>query len=186
MSSAVSRPPAERAAADYLPLDERAARRFADDWTPVVLSQLARFRLPADLAEDAAQEVLLRALRGLADFRGDARLSTWLYTITWREGLRARQRDARRRREQPLPEGAEPAAPDRADPVAAADERSRLQGLLDELPPRQRLALGYHYLEDLSVTEIAAVMGAPAGSVKAWLKRGRDRLRARWAGDTDA
>ena len=50
-------------------------------------------------------------------------------------------------------------------------------------PPRQRIALGYHYLEGLTVTEIAEVMDAPTGSVKAWLKRGRDRLQARWTGE---
>ncbi|MAW59196.1 MAG: hypothetical protein CMJ94_00015 [Planctomycetes bacterium] len=179
--SGATRPePAERHARDYLPLTEEAAARFVADWSPRVLSQLARFRLPADLAEDAGQEVLVRALRGLADFRAEARLSTWLYTITWREGVRAMQRLKRRdRREVGLEASGEPAAAPQACAVDAADQRRHLQRLLDELPPRQRLALGYHYLEGMPVAEIAAVMGAPAGSVKAWLKRGRDRLRHR-------
>ena len=182
VSSAVRPEPTERSAQDYLPLSEDAAARFVEDWTPIVLSQLARFRLPADLAEDAAQEVLVRALRGLPDFRAEAKLSTWLYTITWREGVRAVQRYKRRSQRETGLES-EPSA-DPTPPLAEqADERRHLQSLLDELPPRQRLALGYHYLEGLSVTEIAAVMDAPAGSVKAWLKRGRDRLRARWNGD---
>ena len=182
VSHAVRPEPTEQSAQDYLPLSEEAAARFVADWTPIVLSQLARFRLPADLAEDAGQEVLVRALRGLPDFRAEAKLSTWLYTITWREGVRAVQRYKRRSQREVGLESEPPAAssPARAE---QADERRRLQALLDELPPRQRLALGYHYLEGLSVTEIAAVMDAPAGSVKAWLKRGRDRLRARWSGD---
>lgn len=182
VSSAVRPEPTERSAQDYLPLSEDAAARFVADWTPAVLSQLARFRLPADLAEDAGQEVLVRALRGLADFRAEAKLSTWLYTITWREGLRATQR-LKRRSSREVGLEAEPTAVPTAAGAEQADERRRLQGLLDELPPRQRLALGYYYLEELSVTEIAAVMDAPTGSVKAWLKRGRDRLRARWNDD---
>lgn len=176
--------PIQRTAADYLPLTQEAAAQFAADWTPIVLSQLARFRLPADLAEDAGQEVLLRALRGLPSFRAESKLSTWLYTITWREGLRAAQRLTKRNeRETSLAPTSEPAAPSVTPALDQSDERRRVQAMLDELPPRQRIALGYHYLEGLTVTEIAEVMDAPTGSVKAWLKRGRDRLQARWTGE---
>lgn len=173
--------PLQRTAADYLPLTEDAAAQFVADWTPIVLSQLARFRLPADLAEDAGQEVLLRALRGLPKFRAESKLSTWLYTITWREGVRAAQRLARRsERETSLSPASEPAAPSAPLALDQSDERRLLQTFLDELPARQRITLGYHYLEGLSVAEIATLMEAPTGSVKAWLKRGRDRLQARW------
>lgn len=175
--------PAAPEAAAYLPLDDAAAARFAQDWTGTILSQLARFRLPADLAEDAAQEVLLRCLRGLCDFRSDSKLSTWVYTITWREGLRMAQRAERHRaRHGRLDCLTLVPAPEQPDPVAQADTRAALQRQLDQLPLRQRLALGYHYLEGLSVKEISTVMDAPEGSVKAWLKRGRDRLRAHYPG----
>ena len=173
--------PAGPTAADYLPLDEAAAARFVHDWTDRILSQLARFRLPADLAEDTAQEVLLRCLRGLPDFRSESKLSTWVYTVTWREGVRATQRAEKQRSRWGSQATFELVpAPEQADRVAQADTRAALQKQLDQLPLRQRLALGYHYLEGLSVQEIAEVMESPTGSVKAWLKRGRDRLRAHW------
>jgi RNA polymerase sigma-70 factor (ECF subfamily) len=172
---------------DYLPLEADGANRFVEDWTPIILSQLARFRLPADLAEDTAQEVLLRALRGLPRFRAESKLSTWLYTITWREGARAHQR-LQRERSRAGGLVAEPICPREQDEVATRDELAAWQTRLDRLPLRQRLALGYHYLEGLSVAEIAEVMQAPTGSVKAWLKRGRDRLRAEfsWTESTQA
>ncbi len=169
-------------AADYLPLTEATARRFVDRFSAPVLSQLARFRLPADLAEDAAQEALHRALRALPRFRGDSALSTWVYRIAHREGLRALERWQRRRaREAPISALGEPQAETAPDLVAQEDELQRLRRALDTLPDNHRLALGYHYLEGLSVAEIAQVTGAAQGTVKAWLKRGRDRLRERFA-----
>jgi RNA polymerase sigma-70 factor, ECF subfamily len=49
---------------------------------------------------------------------------------------------------------------------------------LRTLPERQRVVLVLHYLADLSVEQIAADLGCPAGSVKAWLSRGRAALAA--------
>ncbi len=173
----------------YLPMTEEAAVRFVADWTPSILSQMARFRLPADLAEDAAQEALLRAMRALPNFQGKSKLSTWIFSIAWREGLRANQRWQRlQKREVSAPglgssEGIHPdlaASSSMGDPLAraaGADEVARVQLAMDHLPDRQRLALGYHYLEELSVEEIAQLMKAPPGTVKSWLKRGRDKLR---------
>jgi RNA polymerase sigma-70 factor, ECF subfamily len=163
---------------DFLPLTEDAALRFAQAWTGPILSQLSRFRLPADLAEDVAQEVLLRALRALPKFRGDSKLSTWLYAITFREGIRARHKfDRQKKRESTLSAIPDPATPPLPDALAQLDDLARIRSAMEFLPLNHRLALGYHYLEGLSVAQIAKIMQAAPGSVKAWLKRGRDRLR---------
>jgi RNA polymerase sigma-70 factor, ECF subfamily len=163
---------------DFLPLDEEAAKRFVLAWRGPILSQLSRFRLPADLAEDVAQEILIRALRALPHFRGESKLSTWLFSITFREGIRARSKfERQKKREKPLAVGHDLAATPSVDLPAQRDELSRVQSAMDGLPLNHRLALGYHYLEGLSIAQIAAIMQAAPGSVKAWLKRGRDRLR---------
>ncbi len=166
--------------ADYRPLDPANARRFVEEFTPMVASQLARFRLPHDLLQDGVQETLVRCLRGLEDFRGEAKLSTWVYRIAYREGLRAQERLGRaRRRALPLEPAAEPAAagaaPDHA--AAEADELARVRAAMATLPEEQRLAMGYHYLDGLAVAEIAGLMDSRPNTVKSWLKRGHDRLR---------
>ncbi|MBC8404996.1 MAG: RNA polymerase sigma factor [Planctomycetes bacterium] len=179
-------------AAAYLPLDDESAAQFVADWTAIILSQMARFRLPADLAEDASQEALLRAMRALPKFRGKSKLSTWIYSIAWREGHRAHQRwQKRKSREISTPNLAdcalqagsvgetEHSGAENPDPVAIADDFIMVQRAMDQLPSNQRLALGYHYLEELSVSEIAELMNTATGTVKSWLKRGRDRLRER-------
>lgn len=136
-----------------------------------------RFALPHDLVQDAVQETLLRALRGLPRFRGDSRLSTWVYRIAYREGLRAKARWTRQQgRQRPLPE--DPATPEGTGcAVEQADELTRLRVAMKSLPERHRLALGYHYLDGLSVQEIGSLMKSSPNTVKSWLKRGRDRLR---------
>jgi RNA polymerase sigma-70 factor, ECF subfamily len=199
LSRAVTRPPAPTKplapgteAEAYLPMTDEAAARFVTDWTPCILSQMARFRLPADLAEDATQEALLRAMRALPKFRGKSKLSTWIYSIAWREGHRAHhrwQRHKQRVTSNPsLVEDADGSSghhgntTDQQSPSDSADildQVNLVQSAMDNLPIKQRLALGYHYLEEMSVEEIATLMKAAPSTVKSWLKRGRDKLRSR-------
>jgi len=174
--------PNQLAAADFEPLDDDAARRFADAFAPRIAAQAARFRLPHDLCQDVVQETLLRALRGLPHFRGESRLSTWVYRIAWRECARAaaHQKRAARGGIAPAPE-VEPEAAPQPDLAAQADEYARVRAAMNGLPEQHRLALGYHYLDGLAVADIAALMEATPSTVKSWLKRGRDALRERFA-----
>ena len=75
----------------YLPLDRRSAALFLADWEPLVRGVLLRMRVRE--LDAALSEVFRRALQGLPEFRGESRLSSWLYRIAWREGLRQAQRE---------------------------------------------------------------------------------------------
>ena len=135
-----------------------------------ILNLARRIVLDTDAAEDVTQEVFIRAYRQLHRFDGRARFATWLYRIAInvsRTHLRAQQR-RRNREAQHHPPGQKTPAPEAGD----------LVGLLGELPLPQRTALALFYLRELSVAEIARLVGAPQGTVKAWLYRGRERLRA--------
>lgn len=164
-------------------MDAANARRFVEAFTPVVAAQVARFRLPHDLSQDAVQETMIRALRGLPSFQGHSRLSTWIYTIAFRESVRVRERwlaaegaPARGADEEWDPP--DPAAAERAfDALSGAEELARVRRAMERLPADQRLVLGYHYVEGLSVAEIAELMQSTPNTVKSWLKRGRDALR---------
>jgi len=175
--------PNHPSAASLMPLNQRNARRFVDSFTPLISAQLSRFRLPHDLLQDAVQETLVRCLRGLKHFRGEAQLSTWVYRIAYREGLRAQEKLQRdRSRAVSLSPLAEPAdAATTYSPSFAAeqqDEVLRVRTAMETLPNEQRLVLGYHYLDGLSVHEIALLMSARPNTVKSWLKRGRDSLKS--------
>jgi RNA polymerase sigma-70 factor, ECF subfamily len=76
----------------------------------------------------------------------------------------------------------------RDDVVAGPEPPSDLGELLDELTVRQREVLALHYVEGLSVAEVAATLGLSDGAVKFHLHAGRERLRplvSAWKGDDD-
>lgn len=134
-------------------------------------------------AEDLSAEAFLRAYRALCGY-DEGRLAAlrpraWLLTVLtnhWRNTLRTA---ARRPRTGPLEDAADP--PDPAEGVedtAARHETGReLEVLLAGLRPVQRAAVVLRHVADLPVTEIAAVLGLPEGTVKSHISRGLARLR---------
>lgn len=134
-------------------------------------------------AEDATQEVFLRAFESLAQFQGRGAFGAWLRRLTINHCLnRAQSASARASaRSYSLDLLAETLpASSKSDPESCfwlAEEQARIQSGLDDLPPQQRAALGLRLLDDLSYEEIAEIMGVPLNSVRSWLHRGRARLR---------
>lgn len=124
------------------------------------------------LAEDVAQEVFLRAWRGLRGFRGDAGFSTWLYTIARRTALE----HARRPALQAVSLDQAPPLADRrgADPMLRGD----LERALQALDPDQREAFLLVGVLGLSYQEAGDMAGCPPGTVASRLFRARARLAA--------
>lgn len=127
------------------------------------------------LAQDVAQESLVRIWRTLARYDGRASLSTWIYVIT-----RNRCRTAlEQRRHQAAREQMD--APAEIDfheerVYEARDRFALLRELVDALPDRYRLTLTLYYYEERSVSEVAAMLVMPENTVKTTLHRARARL----------
>ena len=163
--------------------DEDAFAELVANHAERVYGALRRFGLDADEADEVAQEVFLRAWRGLARFQERAQLSTWLYRIAFNE--------AQRRLSRRGPPTAEP-EPVGGDPVAALPEATSLgpetqaldhefEAILDralgELPAQWRAAVVLRDIEGLSTEEAAAVVGIRSAAFKSRLHRGRMQLR---------
>ena len=133
---------------------------------------------PAD-AEDVMQDALLDAFRGWSQFRGDAKLSTWLYRIT----VNAAARRARSRRDPPdLTEPIDDLAiPDWSGDAAQVFDRQELrqeiEAAISRLPWDVRLVVVLRDVEGQSTAETAAVLEFTEAKVKACLHRGRVILR---------
>lgn len=130
--------------------------------------QIRRLVLIHDDASDVLQNTLLKAWQGLDNFRGEARLSTWLYSIAHNEALTFL---AHRQAEQELtlddPEGYLMDSQE-ADKYFEGDKAQRL--LLEAialLPPRQREVFNYRYYDELPYEEISAITGITEGALKA-------------------
>jgi RNA polymerase sigma-70 factor, ECF subfamily len=132
-------------------------------------------------AEDIAQETFLRAHRALPEFRGDARLHTWLYAIASRLCLN-RLASADRRLVRGDDAALAAAATD--EPTAAARvERAELDAAVREaiaaLPEERRIVVVLRDLEGLSYEEIAEVLELELGTVRSRLHRARMDLKAK-------
>lgn len=169
--------------------DERAFSAFFDSYFPRVY----RFALPrlggdADAAAEVVQATLVKAMRKLADFRGDASLFTWVCQICRHEvvdWLRAQRRHADKivlMEDSPeLKAVVESiAAPGMEEPAAhysQAETRRLIRSVLDRLPPRYGDALEMKYVEGLSVDEIGVELGIGTTATQSLLARARVAFR---------
>jgi len=128
-----------------------------------------------DLARDFTQDVFVRAFDRLRDFRGDAALSTWLYSITVSVALNGMRRVRRwRSREADLTEAT---SIGQGNGAIEPDLRSRLQLAIQRLPMKYRVVFLMFDVEGYTHDEIGAALGMPTGTSKARLARARARLR---------
>ena len=150
--------------------DKAAGERLVTENYRRVYGLLRSLTDHREVAEDLTQQTFTRAWAGLADFRGEARLSTWLCKIAYNEYAHWR-RDRR-----------EFAALDEAENVP---DLSALVGLptvmvaraLDCLSGELRETFLMRYEHELDIKEIAVVLEIPAGTVKSRLFVARNRLR---------
>jgi RNA polymerase sigma-70 factor (ECF subfamily) len=136
----------------------------------------------AEDAKDVAQETLLTMARTVQDFRGDASLSTWLYTVARSFCIK------KRRRTKGAPASHEPldkAALDHGGEPSATPEqtllgreaRETVAAALDQLEPEAREVVVLRDIEGLTAAEVANVTGTSIAAVKSRLHRARAALR---------
>lgn len=157
-------------------------------------------------AEDLVQQVFIKAYENAGKFRGQARVSTWLYRIAANAAIERRRRRRTVGLDDVHPLGSDALAPSanleaevrsgwasrpamastdfEADPEVAVQRRAlqgRLNEALEELSPTQRLAFVLRHWEGMSIREIAELLDAAEGTVKSHLFRAVRTLRVELA-----
>ncbi|MFZ5669502.1 MAG: RNA polymerase sigma factor [Pseudomonadota bacterium] len=145
-----------------------AFRRLAERWTPRLRRHAARLLGDSDAATDAVQDAWLAIARGLRRLEDPSRFAAWAHAITTRRCADEIRRRRRRR--------AAEAAPD-APAEADADRALDLSAALAALPLDQRVIVGLFYGQGLTVEEVGAALGVPAGTVKSRLHAIRKHLK---------
>jgi RNA polymerase sigma-70 factor, ECF subfamily len=133
--------------------------------------------------EDVLQEVFIEVFRSIARFRGDAKISTWLYRVCVNVALQ-RLRKRKRRAEVSADDVGERATDE--TPERELDNRRRLDAvyrILDELSPKKRVVFILHEIEGREPKEIAGIVGAPVLTVRTRLHYARKEFYARAAID---
>lgn len=128
-----------------------------------------------DLADDAVQETFVDVVRGVAGFRGQARLSTWLYRVAVRAALRVATRA--QGRAEALPDDLDAHTEDPSHDPAQRDAAARILRAIAALPAPYRAVVALSALEGLSRSEVAEVLNLPTGTVDSRLHEARSRLR---------
>ncbi len=146
-----------------------------------VRALLLRLAGDRSLADDLAQEVFLRAYRGLVGFEGRSSFGTWVYRISYNVYLNHRTRS---RSFAALPEDYDvrAAAPEDALSAPRSDLRRDLEAAITELPERYRAVIVLYYLQEVSYPEIAEILELPLGTVKTHLHRAKRLLRRHMGG----
>jgi RNA polymerase sigma factor (sigma-70 family) len=140
-----------------------------------VVLRVCRALLGPDDAQDAWSETFLSALRAYPDLRPDSNVRGWLVTIAHRKAIDQIRRVGRA----PRPAGRVPdvaAVPDAPDP---GDDG--LHAALDALPPKQRGAVVYRYLADLSYADVAALLETSEAAARRSAADGIAALRRTYA-----
>jgi len=152
-----------------------------DEYLPHVYRFALRLTGSRQEAEDLTQDTFLQAWRRRGNLRDAGAARAWLFTIArnlWSDRLRRKGR---------RPALVEPLQEDHQSPVVAADRKliaredvGRVLEAMDSLPARQREVLHLHVCDELSLGEIAAVLGISVDAAKANLCEARKRLRRRF------
>lgn len=182
------RPFVDRAVAGDAEAFEALVRRY-QGW---VFTLALRMLGDRGEAEDAAQEVFLKAYRGLKSFRGASRFSTWLYAIASNHCVNHAQALGRRPRPRGGGGGGSPGGDDPPDPVdRLPDGAPRADALLEQadrdrivhrelqhLTPEHRAVLVLRDIQGLTYEEIAQALGLELGTVRSRLHRARMEMKA--------
>jgi len=130
-------------------------------------------------ARDITQEVFVKAYEHIEAFRGDSKLSSWLYRIAYNLSINWSER--RKGRETQLDESF---AETLTEGGSTADEifdrelvLSRIKEVIDEMPAKYKIIIKLYYFDDKTYQEIADTLSIPINTVKIQLLRAREIIR---------
>jgi RNA polymerase sigma-70 factor (ECF subfamily) len=163
--------------------DRKAAARLVAMHADAIYSY-ARYRLAArtDLVEDVVQDVFLVALNGLARFRGESSLRTWLIAIARHKIDDVYRQRLREPTDGSELEGGEPPAdgPPLDEVIDTARTRAKARRVLARMPERYSMLLLWRYWEQRSTRDMATAIGTTEKSVERMLARARARFKELW------
>jgi RNA polymerase sigma factor (sigma-70 family) len=166
--------------------DETAFKKLVEECQDMVYNTVVSIVQDEDTADDITQEVFIQVFQSISSFKGESKISTWLYRIAVSKALDHERRQKRKKRFAfvqrlfggAVSEGIHPA--DFLHPGIILERKESAAGLfsaLKKIPDTQRAAFTLHKLEGLSYQEIAAVLNTTLAAVESLMGRAKTNLR---------
>lgn len=134
--------------------------------SPQLYAQIRRIVQYHDDADDVLQNTFLKAWQGLDSFRGDSKITTWLYRIALNESLAFMQKQ--RHTDSFSDEGCEMLRTLESDPYFDGDELELLlQKAIATLPDKQRIVFNLKYFEEMKYEQMSVLLETSVGALKA-------------------
>ena len=175
--------PFKRALTLAPPVTEPFDRAFREH-APRVARWAARLGGPTIDCDEVVQDVFVVVERRLAEFRGDGKLTTWLFRITAKIVANHHRAARRRRLWASLTRRIEDETPSADDlPGDALEKREstrRFYEVMNVLPQKYREVLTLFELEEMSTEDIGRLLDTPPATIRVWLHRARQAFVTAW------
>ena len=160
--------------------DRAAFEDLYRDAAPLLLGICLRVLPDRAEAEDVLQDVFVTVWRKAAQFDGArARALTWMGAIARNRSIdRLRAMPHAPRAPMALAEEAPDPAPSPAMQAEASADKARLEACVEQLEPRRQQLIRTAFFDNVTYEELAARTGSPIGSIKSWIRRGLQQLKA--------
>lgn len=166
--------------------NEAAFSKLVEQWQDMVYNTALGIVQDPDDADDITQEVFMQVFQSIRGFKGDSKLSTWLYRITISKALDLEKKKNRKKRFAVVQRWFGNKEEEQQHPVefehpgVLMEKRERAAALfnaLKQLAPNQRIAYTLHKLEGQSYQEIAEIMNTTLFAVESLMGRAKNNLK---------
>lgn len=165
--------------------NENAYRELINTYKNKIFKTALGFVPFADVAEDLTQEVFIEVFRSINSFRGDSKLSSWLYRITINKSINYINKNKKHLQSKTIDEYAEYSIfsdlqTDKDEAlkiIYQKEQRKIINEALSKLPERQRICFSLNKTEGLSYKEISEIMQISVSSVESLIHRAKNGMQ---------
>ncbi len=159
--------------------DTKAFAVLVDRYKDLVFTLSIRMLKNREEAEEVSQDTFIKVYKSLKNFKGDSKLSTWLYRVAYNTCLDRIKKNRRRYNEVAIDEFTEhqvKTIDDALESLERNEQSQIIKDCLEILPSEDGFLLTLYYFEDLSLEEISKIVEIEANTVKVKLFRARKKL----------
>lgn len=168
----------------YVGGDDEALRELFERYAPMLMNLTRRHLYSEEDAREVVQQTFFQLHQARHDFRLDARLRPWVFTIAMNL-VRQHYRKKSRRRESEFDEYLAPTAAEQETPIESQERSAWVRAALERLPRNQREVIELHWFQERPFAEVASILGASEGAVRVRAHRAYNKLKVLLASRDD-